>query len=126
MNTEIRDQWVKDLTSGEYTQGKGNLTIIKPDGTELNCCLGVLCEQAVKAGVVSRLFIGMSSTVYYGADTYTASNGVLPEEVVNWAGLHANNPIFRIDGERQEASQVNDRDDNLSFPQIAELIIEQL
>lgn len=49
MNKEIQDRWVAALRSGEYKQGKYRLQ--RDDDTY--CCLGVLCDLAVKDGVVA-------------------------------------------------------------------------
>ena len=43
MNTQIKQQWVTALRSGEYTQARWNLQ------TEQGfCCLGVLCDLYAK------------------------------------------------------------------------------
>lgn len=44
-------EWAEALESGEYVQGRATLTYVSPDGLKQYCCLGVLCELAVKAGV---------------------------------------------------------------------------
>ena len=54
MNPQIKAQWVADLRSGQYEQGNGYLNA---DGKL--CCLGVLCEQAVKAGVPITAVLGI-------------------------------------------------------------------
>ena len=46
MHQEVKQQWVTALRSGEYAQGNGHLR--KDDEY---CCLGVLCDIAVKAAV---------------------------------------------------------------------------
>jgi len=48
MVPEIKAQWVAALRSGEYVKGRNHL---QKDGKF--CCLGVLCELAVKAGIVT-------------------------------------------------------------------------
>lgn len=126
MNPQIRDQWVANLNSGEYEQGKGSLTRISPDGTEKNCCLGVLCEMAVKAGIVYRTNTSAGGTVSYGTDYIDESDGYPPQAVVEWAGLDSFSPTLTVDGVQQNASNLNDRTDNLTFPQIAALIADQL
>lgn len=44
---EVYDLWIEALRSGEYRQGRGRLRNVT--GTEF-CCLGVLCDLAVKDG----------------------------------------------------------------------------
>ena len=98
MNQEIKAQWVQALRSGEYEQGKSALHIISGDGKHTYCCLGVLCELAVKAGVAEvisteRSFIPGDSLVRYGSrvDIEKSSNwsqiAILPDSVMRWAGL---------------------------------------
>jgi hypothetical protein len=48
MNPEIKASWVEALRSEEYKQGANAL---HRNGTF--CCLGVLCDLAEKAGVVT-------------------------------------------------------------------------
>lgn len=48
MKKEIADKWIAALESGEYKQGQNVLR--SDDG--FYCCLGVLCELAVKEGVI--------------------------------------------------------------------------
>jgi len=40
-----RIQWVRDLVSGEYTQGCSSLKLFHADGTCSHCCLGVALEH---------------------------------------------------------------------------------
>lgn len=49
MKKDIKAQWVAALRSGEYQQGRGQLNF-----NGHYCCLGVLCEIAVKAGVAVK------------------------------------------------------------------------
>lgn len=48
---KARRLWVKALRSGEYKQGYGYLHY-KRGGKDKFCCLGVLCDLAVKNGVI--------------------------------------------------------------------------
>lgn len=45
MDKDIKDQWLRDLRSGEYIQGWGWLVRSAPDGTMRYCCLGVLGDR---------------------------------------------------------------------------------
>jgi hypothetical protein len=45
MNKEIADKWIEALRSGEYEQGIASLQ----SGGRF-CCLGVLCDLAIKEG----------------------------------------------------------------------------
>ena len=41
-------EWQKDLRSGEYHQGKGQLV----EGGDNYCCLGVACETGLRLGIL--------------------------------------------------------------------------
>lgn len=50
MKPELKKLWVEALRSGEYKQTQDQLC--HKDGNDYSyCCLGVLCEVAVKAGL---------------------------------------------------------------------------
>lgn len=88
MNPEIKAQWVAALRSGDYLQGVGSLRYEGGfDGSMRYCCLGVLCDLAVKAGVGA--WIGgydewVGGGVEYGHDGYVSLPG---SRVTDWAGL---------------------------------------
>lgn len=149
MDERIKLDWLDALRSGEIHQGSGKLhTATKNgDGTERHefCCLGVLCELAVAAGVVERVDLSdtdgyrdAEDTVYGYAPTEGPSAGVPfphypPQEVATWAGLpHGDtNPyVTRYEGEdpevptgRQVIANVND--EGATFETIADLIERQ-
>jgi hypothetical protein len=83
MNPEIKALWLAALRSGEYEQAKGYLNL---DGAF--CCLGVLCDLAVKQGV-EDLTVETKSLYSQAASfvTYNNDSGDLPEVVREWAGL---------------------------------------
>jgi hypothetical protein len=53
MNEEAKRLWVAALRSGKYDQTTGALR----DGVGY-CCLGVLCEVAIEAGVPVQVYHG--------------------------------------------------------------------
>lgn len=122
MNAEIKAQWVTDLRSGEFKQGTGYLNA---DGKL--CCLGVLCEQAVRAGVIG-------SGGGNGIIRYDGKEDILPKLVRVWAGLpdggdNPNNPHVIVDHEKVSLAELNDGEngwDPHTFGQIADIIEEQL
>jgi hypothetical protein len=84
MNPEVKDLWVKALRSGEYSQAEGKLCYAsKEDGSRSFCCLGVLADLGVKAGVIpdwvgdtpeaSTLGIRLGGTA-----NYSDLNGLIP------------------------------------------------
>lgn len=117
MDQTIKAQWVAALRSGEYEQGRG--TLHNPVANEY-CCLGVLCDLAVRAGV--DVLVRKLNTL----TEYDDMAGSLPYQVWEWAGLDSNDPeIAQLrDPEGfyywDEASTLNDG--GVPFTQIADLI----
>lgn len=105
MKAEVKDQWVKDLRSGEFIQGEHVLDRIR-DGQREFCCLGVLCQQAVKAGVIPAPELHGKEYAYLDTD-YDGSGRAsgeafnqtcsLPRKVAEWAGVKDENGDVRDD-----------------------------
>lgn len=127
MNPDVRRTWVAALRSGEYAQASGKLTRLREDGSRAHCCLGVLCELAVEAGVLAPGVDAGLRVVEYGA---RGAFNYLPAEVVTWAQLDDANPtvgvpLIHVDGRyTRTLSALNDQ--GTSFADIADLIEEQL
>jgi hypothetical protein len=124
---EVRDLWTAALRSGRYEQTTGKLTRLDDDDGQpmACCCLGVLCEVALEAGVELNLF-----SSEYGTRYYDHEDNFLPDRVRNWAGLNTGDPEVtrtRVDDTpvTSSLSFVND-EVRLSFERIADLIEEQL
>lgn len=113
MKHEIRDDWTAALRSGEYKQGQGVLRTI---GNEY-CCLGVLCDLAVKAGIIDA---PISNDVEYRYGQH-GNRCVLPPEVQAWAKIDS-----EAGGYHQEntfgCSLAGDDDTGHSFAEIADII----
>lgn len=77
MKRSIRDQWVEDLRSGKYPQGRNGLH----KGGQF-CCLGVLAEQACVSGVASRAEVG-----YFMKGSTRPFGGLLHSDLLGWSGL---------------------------------------
>jgi hypothetical protein len=82
MDPTIKARWTTALRSGEYKQGEGTLA----HGGRY-CCLGVLCELAVEAGVIPKPTQVAPGTPYYYGVGDEEKRGELPESVAVWAGL---------------------------------------
>lgn len=86
LKKRVKAQWLAALRSGDYGQGRGALRKRAANGDKF-CCLGVLCELAVKAGVIG------AGSPHYPNDTYSygeyADSAVLPREVQEWAFTRA-------------------------------------
>jgi hypothetical protein len=77
MIKEIADRWVEALRSGNYPQGRWELHT----DDDRYCCLGVLCELAVRDMVISPP-VKMSFRHWYAGETK-----VPPPVVWQWAGM---------------------------------------
>jgi len=83
MNPYVKKIWLDALRSGTYTKGEGRLYYRTEPGNECFCALGVLAEEAAKAGVIQ---VEPAAT---GNDRYPApgNQSYLSVEVLAWAGL---------------------------------------
>lgn len=92
MDARIKSLWVDALRSGEYEQGEG---VLAEDGRY--CCLGVLCEVAIKDGVpLKRVDQGEHyMSTLYGVGINLESH-ILPSVVTDWAGLNSDNPLVSV------------------------------
>ena len=118
MNREVKAEWVEALRSGQYRQGANYLR--KNNGQEDEfCCLGVLCEIAVEHGAISEP-LRKASRIYSYA---LGEMQVLPQSVVEWAGLPDDNPTIGRSGVR--LTGLNDSG-LYTFAEIAALIEEDL
>lgn len=120
MNPEIKAQWVAALRSGEYEQGTGRL-----HRGDTFCCLGVLCDLAIKAGAPGVEEFRRPTEI---VSTYNGLQLILPGSVREWAGLDSCNPILVDEsGSESEYHPVSIFNDNgTTFNEIADLIEAQL
>jgi len=127
MNPEIKAQWIADLRSENFAQGQGLLRT-----GDQYCCLGVLCELAVEAGVISAqengdgMFkYGIFSDDFNVSDTSLVS---LPDAVCRWAEIYDPDPMVpvEVDGNVRNEYLATLNDSNYSFGEIADLIEENL
>lgn len=159
MDETIKEQWIADLCSGEYVQGQGRLHKIKatydystPQGDKPYtrtvrhefCCLGVLCEQAVAAGIADRTLIGSEDDGHYAyhpagtsySETEEAEEvgaNYVPKFIQQWAVLPDENPYvitpdshvgpYPLYGPTTPLARLNDDVDNpVSFADLARVI----
>jgi hypothetical protein len=117
MNQEIKNKWTTALRSGEYTQGTGNL---RSAGDKF-CCLGVLCDLAVKAEIIP-VPVNIGQSYRYGAEG-DMGHWFLPESVREWAGLDSTDPDWLRDDGTFSLSRMNDN--GKTFDEIADVIEEK-
>ena len=127
MKSDIKQLWVDALRSGDYEQGKNKLSVWNQDGDEIFCCLGVLCDIAIKSG----LDIPVTDYCYEESDwldgapeelagcyIYDDTTELLPDAVMKWAGIDT--PEVRVPGTGTSLSHLNDN--GASFEAIASVI----
>lgn len=119
MNKEIAMKWADELESGRWKQGKGALNT----ADKRHCCLGVLCEMAVAAGV--RVKKRKATKAQLESDSlagdYRSYAGALstpPASVVRWAGMNDSdgNPFIN------DEAIAEHNDQGASFKKLAKLI----
>lgn len=131
MKQEIKTKWIDALRSGDYKQAHGVLGYKYEDGRVENCCLGVLCDLAVQAGVIEGPGLEEGD---YGTLYYEHQSEVLPDAVMDWAELgESYNPLVPLKNQPEETTslaELNDgegyADHEHSFDEIADIIEEHL
>jgi hypothetical protein len=121
VNPDVKAKWLEALRSGDYTQGTGKLA--GPDvenGEPSYCCLGVLCDVAVKEGVIPPPYQEMMPQGRYYL-RFVDEGGYLPTLVMKWAELASVNPTIGRNGDyRRQVSSWNDS--GTPFSEIADMI----
>lgn len=127
LKPEVAKKWVEALRSGDYRQTQNALQHTKDtdENPEGFCCLGVLCDVAVKEGLDIKVVPLNGGQVLYGSDE-DARLGELPRSVMEWAGLTSSDPIVEVpdlDYESESLSTLNDTY-NYDFDMIADVIVK--
>jgi hypothetical protein len=79
LRPEVKEKWIAELESGRWTQGHG---MLGRSNTTERCCLGVLCEVAIREGVIPP---ATPLTPTTGRLLYTGEANYLPVKVRKWA-----------------------------------------
>lgn len=135
-NQEVMREWVRQLRSGERTQGKDRLRT-----GDSFCCLGVLCEIAVEQGVIPPPTVNMEKFARRVGDTIEIAElpayefapavpidslswwykAMPPLDVLNWAGI-SRQKCATTPGDLTVDRLAEMNDDGISFAEIADVI----
>jgi hypothetical protein len=118
MKPEIKTLWLTALRSGEFEQGRNALCETRR-GVKEYCCLGVLTELAVRAGV-GRWTLALERHGFVAADedSNRAETGLLHDAIAHWSHLSDSS-------DRQHLMDMNDFHGN-TFGEIADWIEKNL
>jgi hypothetical protein len=123
MKEQIKQRWVEALRSGKYEQDRGVLRSTQTDGF---CCLGVLCDLYIQ----DHPDVQWEQDLENGRFVLYGETGVLPSNVVTWAGLTDTNPEVKVPDDDDTGycggSLAGLNDMGHSFEKIAQVIEEQL
>lgn len=128
MNPEYKEQWLKDLRSGDFTQTQGALhrTATGPYTDDSSapagyCCLGVLYKQLEEKGLVCEAPTGMNSSVMIFKETNPDLD--LTDSIESSGGftLGVAQLVGITRGQESELIHKNDDEGN-SFEEIADWI----
>jgi hypothetical protein len=124
MKKQVKEQWVAALRSREYRQGQGALHVVSDEGDRF-CCLGVLCDLAVKAGVEVRLGSGVIilDGIRYNTVRYDNEGAYPPVSVQEWSDLERRERVVSREAMTRLASL---NDSGRTFEEIADYIEEHL
>lgn len=102
MHEDVKNTWVAALRSGRFAQGTGYLAQhTEPGQPKQYCCLGVLMELAIDAGLgIKRECCGPA--VLYGDRTGDCNAALIPS-VREWSGVRFCDGLF---GEHPNGSSV--------------------
>ena len=130
MKKEVANLWIAALLSGDYEQAAGTLVEVDGISGDINgyCCLGVLCDLAVKAGAKvdygapELIDDGPGPGVHWSNARYDGADALLPTSVREWAGMRSTDGALDLEGDETLAVM---NDDGATFQRIAEVISER-
>jgi hypothetical protein len=128
LDPEVKRLFLDALRSGEYEQGRLKLRTFD----NKYCCLGVLTDLAVKAGVVrwieSEYGWGIEEALPNGTSHVNTTD--LSDKVMRWAGLEvetcrSGNIFTGTNYQEDNLMHFNDQED-FNFAQIADVVEENV
>lgn len=113
MKKDIMEKWITALKSGEYKQTKFYLKAAKSKKSYGYCCLGVLCDLAIKDGVNIKVQKERDESNNFRY-VFDSESGTLPTSVKKWADFYDYDFIKTL-------TEMNDNE-GMNFRQIASVI----
>ncbi len=107
---ELLIAWCEALESGDYIQAREVLTQLNEDGSECDCCLGVLCKVAKLPREVHG-----GTVYYYDQDRHGGSSTSLPGYFASELGLFTEF-ILPADAVRKAYADFTDVDRHVKPP----------
>jgi hypothetical protein len=129
MNPVVKQKWLQALRDGSYKQTRG---ILQSQNAHF-CCLGVLCDLAIKSGVEVEVLQPVGHEEWNLGNTranpdeitYDGIFEVLPPSVMAWAGLDDPNPDVNtsdIEGDVCNSNLADYNDSGATFEEVANVI----
>lgn len=119
-NEEFKQEWIKDLRSGKFKQGKNMLW---NERSNTYCCLGVACKtyERLTGDDPFEQFYSEDRDAYWGLDT-----GCLPDIVQRFAKIGEDDSYLHSSAEGgSDIYELND-DYNYNFNRLADVIEKEL
>ena len=130
MKAEVKALWLAALRSGKYEQGQHALRVPgEQAGQYAYCCLGVLCDvfqkttgqgRWVEAGNIAPF--RSDNDEFVATAEHDRNDQVLPEGVVEWAGLDQANPDLPSLAGADADCLAAQNDSGATFAEIADMI----
>lgn len=110
---KLKQEWIDALRSGEYQRTTGTLKWMTYDGvsTPRHCCLGVLCEIAVKHGKGTWVEDYEDNAFVWNGEMRSRSRTTLPEAMtteLNITDREVRELVDRNDSQRQTFTEIAD------------------
>jgi len=107
INKERVQLLVNELRTTTDRQGRSTLCWINDKGIAFYCCLGIACEVAIKNGLDLPVQVREEHETIrmYGKKSHSLT---LPDEVVDWYGFDADNPLVTLHSGEYSLTYCND------------------